>query len=393
MSDPLGQSQIVPYLCGIAKNGYQITILSCEKTDRLEKEKKNILNLIEGLPIAWDYILYDENGGFMSRFSYIKKLEQLAEKVRSKSKIELIHCRSYLSSLIGLKFKLRYKTPFVFDMRGFWADERIDGGIWKKENLLHRLFYNFFKRKEKQFIINANAIVSLTNAAVSELGNKFSSTIINSKTTVIPCCTNTTLFDPANKNVGFTIPGISSSDHVIIYTGSIGTWYYTKEMIDCIITWKQDIPDIKLLIVTKDTVELDKILASYSNEDRALIIKASASYKDVPSYLALAKAAMFFIKPSYSKIASSPTKMAECWSMNLPIITNQGIGDNDLYFNKHKGGILIKEFNISAYRSACLKYQDLLKQNHNFRKIALDFFDTKTAVSRYTAIYNSLTNK
>ena len=392
LSDPLGQSQILPYLCGISKNGYAITILSCEKAIRLENEKQNILNVIGDLPITWKYIIYDENGGFMSRFSYIKKLEQLADQVRLGNEIKLIHCRSYLSSLIGLKFKLKYKIPFVFDMRGFWADERIDGGIWKKENLLHKLFYNYFKKKEKQFILNSNAIVSLTNAAVTELSSKFQTSIVSSKTTVIPCCTNTSLFDPSHVNGSISLSGISSSDHVIIYTGSIGTWYYTKEMIDCIIEWKKNIANIKLLVVTKDTAELDKILSTYSAENKSLVITVSASYKEVPSYLALAKAAIFFIKPSYSKIASSPTKMAECWAMNLPIITNQGIGDNDLYFNKHMGGILIDQFDRGNYNTAGSKYLKLVKENRNYRQIALDFFDTKTAIARYTAIYNSLTN-
>ncbi len=391
LSDPLGQSQILPYLCGIAKNGYNITILSCEKKDRLQKEEPNIETLIKDLPISWQYIIYDEAGSFVSRFSYIRKLSSLARSVYKKKKITLIHCRSYLASLIGLTFKLKYTTPFIFDMRGFWADERIDGGIWKKSIFLHRLFYNYFKKKEKQFIKNADAIVSLTNSAVNELGKSYSPEFIKSKTSVIPCCTNTELFD-RNSSKTISVPAISLSDHVIIYTGSIGTWYYTKEMIDCVIEWKKQIPNIKLLIVTRDRIELDKILSKYSEEERSLVITASAAYNEVPSYLALAKAAMFFIKPSYSKIASSPTKMAECWAMNLPIITNSGIGDNDLYFNQHRGGILINAFTNDDYKTACEKYISSAQIQTDYRALALNYFDTKLAVRSYTSIYNSLTS-
>ena len=391
LSDPLGQSQILPYLCGIAKNGYSITILSCEKKDRLDKEKESILKRINDLPVSWHYILYDEEGSFLSRFFYIRKIGALARKVYKQKELRLIHCRSYLASLIGLKFKLRYNVPFVFDMRGFWADERIDGNIWKKDNLLHSLFYNYFKKKETQFIENADAIVSLTNAAVDELSKKFQPDFIANKTTIIPCCTNTDLFNN-DPNKTMSVPGISKSDHVIIYTGSIGTWYFTNEMIECIIEWKKQIPNIKLLILTKDTNELLKILEKYPADTKAMIVTTSAAYSDVPSYLALAKAAMFFIKPSYSKIASSPTKMAECWAMNLPIITNSGIGDNDLYFNKHHGGILIDNFTNEDYGRACEKYISLLQTQTNYRSIALEHFDTKMAVERYTTIYNSLIN-
>ncbi len=390
LSDPLGQSQILPYLCGIAKNGYNITILSCEKKERLEKEKAKILALTTQFSITWQYIIYDETGNFLSRFSYIRQLEAMANKIREQKNISLIHCRSYLASLIGLKFKVRHHIPFVFDMRGFWADERIDGGIWRKENILHRLFYTYFKRKEKQFLSSASAIVSLTNAAVTELSRTHSPSI-KDKVTVIPCCTNTGLFSLDHTAEKISLPGIHDSDHLIIYTGSIGTWYFTREMIDCISEWRKQIPTIKLLVLTKDVKELNTILENYPVDVRSLVVTASASYNLVPAYLAMAKAAMFFIKPSYSKIASSPTKMAECWAMNLPIITNAGIGDNDLYFNKHHGGILINDFNATEYHAACEKYLALMQKKVNYRTIALEHFDTTMAVAKYTSIYNSLT--
>ena len=69
--------------------------------------------------------------------------------------------------------------------------------------------------------------------------------------------------------------------------------------------WKKHIPNIKLLIVTKDLIELELILNQYSKEENAIIVKASANYKEVPAFLSIAKASMFFIKPSYSKTASS----------------------------------------------------------------------------------------
>lgn len=388
LSDPLGQSQILPYLRGIAANGYAITILSCEKAERLRSEKKNILDSIKDLPITWKSIRYNEDGGALSRLNYLRKLYRLAKQSIAEKETSLVHCRSYLAALIGLRIKKKYHIPFVFDMRGFWADERIDGGIWLKSNPVHRSFYRYFKRKEKEFLSQADAIVSLTHAAVDELHKKFPGTGITKKTSVIPCCTNTKLFDPALTEKR-TIEGVSESDHLLVYTGSVGTWYYTREMIDCVLCWKELIPGIKLLILTRDKEELGRILKQYSKEELDIIISASASYKEIPGYLATAKASVFFIKPAYSKIASSPTKMAECWAMNLPIITNTGIGDNDLYFNKYKGGVLVNDFTKEEYLKAGKAYLDLNK-NNNYRELAQTHFDTGSAVKTYTNIYTSL---
>lgn len=390
LSDPLGQSQILPYLCGIAKNGYQITVLSCEKKDRLQKEEKYIRKLVKEFSIDWQYIIYDEDGGIFSRYSYIKQLHALAKKIHLEKSLSLIHCRSYLASLIGLKFKRKYNIPFVFDMRGFWADERIDGGIWKKDNLLHKAFYNYFKKKEKQFVFNADAIVSLTHAGAKVLCEKFGADLITKKTSIIPCCTNTDLFQRNTDHHEFLVPGILKEDHVLIYTGSVGTWYYTQEMIDCVLSWQKQIPHIKLLIVTKDKEALDVVLKKYTDSQRQVIVSNSASYSQMPAYLSIAKAAIFFIKPAFSKIASSPTKMAECWAMNLPIITNAGIGDNDLYFNQHHGGVLIDQFNKESYEKALNNYLNLQHQSVNYRDIALNYFDSKMAIEKYTEIYNEL---
>lgn len=162
-------------------------------------------------------------------------------------------------------------------------------------------------------------------------------------------------------------------------------------MIDCMIVWKQKIPNLKLLIVTRDTEVLVEVLKNYSVEQRELIHYEQASYAEVPAYLALAKAAIFFIKPAYSKIASSPTKMAECWAMDLPIITNAGIGDNDIYFKNDLGGILLSEFSEKEYLLSCQTYLELLKKPNNYRSIALEHFDLKMAVERYTGIYEKLT--
>lgn len=391
LSDPLGQSQILPYVLALAQNGYAITVLSCEKPNALALEKENIQQKMKGLPIDWKYIEYSTEGGSFSRYHYIKQLAAIAEEVCNSKKVALTHCRSYLSALIGLRLKRKRQIPFLFDMRGFWADERLDGGIWRKDNLIHRIFYRYFKRKEKQFISECDQLVSLTFAAVSEMERNFPELELSRKTKVIPCCTNLENFDRSVVNKANFPKGISESDFLMIYTGSIGTWYYTKEMIDCVLIWKKHIPNIKLLILTKDQIELEHILERYSQEERNIIVSHRAAYAQVPSYLALAKAAIYFIKPVYSKIASCPTKMAECWAMDLPIITNKGVGDNDLYFNTHKGGILLQEFTAQEYeRIAKVFIQQQKNDMANYRVIAKRFFDNKNAAQSYLDIYRNL---
>ena len=47
--------------------------------------------------------------------------------------------------------KMSYRTKFIFDMRGFWADERVEGDLWNLKNIIIGGFIIFLKRKKDSF--------------------------------------------------------------------------------------------------------------------------------------------------------------------------------------------------------------------------------------------------
>src|SRR5665647_3716478 len=58
LTDPLGQSQVIPYLAGLTKYGYSFTILSCEKPEKYALHKKYVDDLLKSYPIKWIPIPY-----------------------------------------------------------------------------------------------------------------------------------------------------------------------------------------------------------------------------------------------------------------------------------------------------------------------------------------------
>ena len=81
-----------------------------------------------------------------------------------RSGLAVVHSRSYVAMLMGLQSKWFCKTPIVFDMRGFWADEKVDAGTWKKG-----ILYSLVKKLESYFVNKADHIISLTETAVDEI--------------------------------------------------------------------------------------------------------------------------------------------------------------------------------------------------------------------------------
>ena len=169
MTDPLGQSQVLPYIIGLTKKGYHFHLISFEKPDRFIAHKKDILQICEENNITWVPMLYTKRPPLFSTMWDVWRMKKKAFELNKEYSFSMVHCRSYLSALIGLSMKRRFKTAFLFDMRGFWADERVDGNIWNLKNPVYRWVYHFFKRQELLFLNEADYTVSLTLSGKNEM--------------------------------------------------------------------------------------------------------------------------------------------------------------------------------------------------------------------------------
>ncbi len=394
LSDPLGQSQVLTYMVGLANLGYEVTIISTEKKSA-EKSLGAIGELLKVNKIKWHSISYTKNPPVFSTLYDVFKLLFLARKLQRKNRFDIIHCRSYITALIGIHLKKHFGPKFIFDMRGFYADERIDGRIWKQSNLVYRILYRFFKRQEQRFLANADFTICLTERARNEiLGWK----IIPGQPIpikVIPCCANTDKFDPqkssaSQKNQLREGLGIAQTDFLLMYTGAIGTWYMLEEMFDF---FKRLLlqREAKFLFITYDDPENILRVARSKNINEELIHIVKAKHTDVPSLLSISDLSIFFIRPLYSKMASSPAKQGEIMSMGIPIICNSNIGDSDRIIREADGGMIIRSFNDDDYDYVISRIPELLaKSNDKIRETAMHYFSLEKGVKNYDEVYRKL---
>jgi glycosyltransferase involved in cell wall biosynthesis len=118
----------------------------------------------------------------------------------------------------------------------------------------------------------------------------------------------------------------------------------------------------------------------------------AATPRDVPTYLSAADAGLAFIKPCFSKLASSPTKYAEYLGCGLPLIINSGIGDSDRLIAQKSVGALVSEFDDDAYAQAATTIEgftsDLDETRRRARAVAEKLFDLKhVGMRRYAQLY------
>lgn len=394
MTDPLGQSQVIPYLAGLAAKGHDIWLLSAEKKNAFLQHQKKIRALLQQHNIRWIPMPYTKNPPILSTLIDIIKLKQKAKSLVQKNKIELVHCRSYITAFIGLNLKQKKGLKFVFDMRGFWADERIDGAIWNLNNPIYRLVYRFFKRSERQFLTSADAIVSLTENAKNEMLQWNIPGLTPEKISVIPCCADLSFFD--YKKINTPNPWrqelcIPESAFVLSYLGSVGTWYLTDEMLAFYKELLKQKPDSCFLFITKDSPEIIQQRATLQGIPLENIRIQPAERQQVPELLSISNASIFFIKPAYSKKASSPTKLAELMGLGIPIIANSGVGDVARVMQENPSGILIHEFSYQAFHQAIKELEALrTKKKHLTRQLACEYFSLERGIATFDAIYQKL---
>lgn len=374
MTDPLGQSQVLPYIINIDKKKYKFHLISFEKRTRFKQNKSQIQNICDKNNISWRPLIYTKNPPLFSTLWDLVKLNQSIKKIGSKTTFDIIHCRSYIPAIFGLKFKKKWNVKMLFDMRGFWADERVEGGLWNLKNPIYKLVYKYFKKKEKQLLLNSNHIISLTHNGKKNIIKLPYFSKLEKDISVIPCCTDLSVFKPVKRD---------SSSFTIGYLGSLGTWYLIKEMLVFFKKIKEIIPNSKFHFLTKDNPEI--ILSQCKNlgiELKNILIEESDIW-NIPFKTRNWNLSLCFIMPSHSKIFSSPTKQGELMAMGIPIICNSGVGDVDYIVEKYNSGFILNDFNK-------INFDKILNTNFKKQKLkegANQYFSLEKGVMSYEKIY------
>ena len=392
MTDPLGEGQVINYLIGLRKYNYDFDILSFEKPEKFAMQRNHINAILTAHKIGWYPQIFHTNPTIISKDYDKLQLNAKAIKLYKKHKYDLIHCRGYMGAEVGLNLNKGFGVRFLFDMRGFWADEKADGGAWNTKKWFWKKVFEYYKKKEKAFVSKASHIISLTEAGKKEITTwPFYNKRI--PISVIPCCADQNHFKITNllkKKEARSKLGIDDSALVLSYLGSLGAWYMIDEMLEFFKALQMQYDHAKFLIVTNShhDIVLQK-LANFdlSSEDFIII---TVPFTAVPQYIYASDISISFIKPVYSKISSSPVKVGEILSMGIPIISNS-IGDMGKLFSEENIGVEVKDFKKNTFSSAVklvntCKFIDPI----SIREVAVKYYNLKEGVAKYASVYEKI---
>ena len=335
MLEPLGQSQVLAYLEKLAVDR-QIHLLSFEKSEDWSNLacRQDVAKRISAANIHWHPRRYHKSPSALATAYDIVIGILTAFWLTIRYRLRILHARSYVPALMVWVVKKITGAKFLFDMRGFWADERVDGNLWPRNGRLYRIAKWF----ERRFLLSADHLVSLTHAAVREmqqfdyLGGRMP------PVTVIPTCADLARFRPIN----------TKPDFALGYVGSAGTWYVFDALVICFVQLRARLPEARMLVINRNEHDYIRERLAFGGIPLDAYELRAATHAEIPEQMARMQMTAFFIKPVFSKQASAPTKLAEFLGCGIPCLANTGVGDMADILESERVGVVVSGFDPAS---------------------------------------------
>lgn len=373
--DPLGGSQVVPYLIGLADAGVAVVLVSFEKpaawAQRQTRDK--LRHCLEGHGIRWRPLRYHKRPRLAGTVRDIIAGCRAITREASRFAPTLVHCRGDIATMMARWAHLSPPARLLYDVRGFFSDERVESGSWRRGGIVDRAV----RWMEAKNLERADGAVVLTRHAAEELRRRRP---VLPPLRVIPTCADVSVFRPRATS--------ERPEFGLVYSGSLGTWYMAQEMVAFARSAAGVVPG-RTLFLTPQPEVLGRL---ESTSDWAEVRAVEPGH--VAGWLRRATALFFFIRPIPSKRASCPTKFAEALASGLPVICNRGIGDLDDIVEREGIGVLVDGFSEPDYVSAAERLRRLLQDpdlSDRCRRLAESRYSVGLGVNAYQRLYKIVT--
>ncbi len=370
--EPLVHSQVLAYMEGLQQKGWRFTLFTAE-SKMTKSEIDEMSASLRDKDINWCPI-------FKGRFKVLGQIRQmvnLACQWHKEEKFSLVHARSFYSALAARWVSNKIKIPYIYDIRGFWVDEKVYKGKLRQNSFL----YKFLKKLDAKNYNQASGIVSLTQKAVAIIINDCFKNGVKLPIAVIPTCVDTTVFKShQNKIKSF------------VYLGSVGDGYMGDVIFKVFSIVQRNYPNYKIILISRSQKKLVEKLAQNNKVDLSKISHLRLNHQQVPKELGQCTIGLSFIQPHHSKKASCATKIGEYMACGMPVLCNSGVGDMDEILSAEVA-VLCDDYSPELLVNAI---DDIISLSHKRQTVKLcqslagKYFSLKHGIQHYDKLYTKV---
>jgi glycosyltransferase involved in cell wall biosynthesis len=246
-------------------------------------------------------------------------------------------------------------------------------------------------------IRNSDHIITLTENAKKILYNSYLENIYtngDNRITVIPTCADIELFNTKKistiqRNTLRRALDIGKDDLVMGYLGTFHSDYLPSEMFRAFSILRLLKPGAKFLFVTPNSREEIIKYAVNCGLNEIDIRVVMATRMEVPSYVSIFDLSLIFIRPDKSTAGVFPTKLAELFACNIPLLVNAGVGDLDVIVRPEvNDSVLLQDFSDSCVKDALIQLLGIIDLPTRRGRVCSNQFSLSEGIKRYKNVYS-----
>jgi glycosyltransferase involved in cell wall biosynthesis len=386
IAEPLGQSLVLPAVERLGRRGVRITLVSFEKPADLGNaaDVTRIRDRLHSAGVQWLPLRYHKRPKWPATFLDVLSAVWVGLTTRRRGRIDLIHARTFVGGIMGVGLSTVLRVPLVYHNEGFYPDEQVDGGVWRRGSFPHRLA----KAIERLPYSRAEGIIALSERARAEILALPRVRARDTPVIVVPSCVDLELFGPPPARP----PWCVGTPLRFVYVGSIGGRYRFDKAAEFVAHCRR-VHDARLSILTPTEPSRIAAIVDAVGMPATACSLARLPHAEMPGELARHHAGLFPFTRGLSEHACSPTKIGEYWASGLPVVVSPNVGDSEDIVRRERVGVILAEFSDEAYAAALDELLGLLQDPDlpvRCRRAAERHYALAPAVERQVELYARL---
>jgi glycosyltransferase involved in cell wall biosynthesis len=383
LSTALGQSQVLAVSERLAAMGWEHTILSLEPEAVAESAFEALDARMASSGVHWQHRPYCHGraGALQNALSMTAMIRDVRERT------DLFHCRSYFGAFFPAASSIFRSTPYVFDTRGYWVDEKIEGGVWF-QNVASRAIA---RRVERELYNRASGVVSLTELAAEDVRNgRFGRQHPRDRSICIPTCVDYTKFQMQR---GVAPHEFLCDGPIVAYVGSLNPAYEYREALQLVALILDRLPQAKFLALTSQVDEMTAVAnATAIPETRRLI--TCVPHERMHLWLPwIDFGLMLRVGHNQANRASMPTKLAEFFATGVTPIAYGANSDVTDWVTRAGSGLVLDDLAIDSLEQAAEWVESGVSDAGvlaRARLVAEKHFSLDSGAERYDTLFQNI---
>lgn len=358
VSSTVGSSQVLAYVRRLADRGVSIHLHSFEHAKNAQLAED-----LAALGIQWTPHRFGASGARGG----LGRVLRLAFAIRG---ARVAHARSDMAAAAAM---LAGVDRWLWDVRSFWADQKVATGVFTQGSLQARIF----RQIERKAASRSTRIVTLTPSAIAELDRRYGG-FVSERAKVVTTCVDRRRFLPS--------PVPTTESIRLLLAGTLNRYYDIPLMVEFVRVLQRRVP-VELIVASPAKTGWEKELGAVG------AVFVSVTPEEMPDLIATCHVGLGVCRDDAgpSLLAAMPTKIGEFLAVGRAVVVNSGLADAASFLDRHRAGIALNgEDGLDAAAERLIELVKDPETRSRAVELAAEHFDLDQGVDQLVDLYGEL---